>query len=171
MNSTSKLSTRVVGSMRSIGDDRGAIRMEDVYDTDVDDLWSALTDPRRLERWIVTVEGDLRVGGHIHARFTSTWEGPGRIDICDAPHRLLVTMEPGPSEAVIEAVLTPVGDKTRLVIEHRGLPLGEVPDHAAGWQAHLEDLTAYLGGRDRADWKARWTELTPLYREHASDLG
>jgi uncharacterized protein YndB with AHSA1/START domain len=171
MTDTSKLSTRVVGEMRSLGDDRGAIRMEDVYDTDVDDLWSALTDPRRLERWIVTVEGDLRVGGHIHTRFTSSWEGAARIDICDAPRHLLITMEPGTSEAVIEAVLTPVGDKTRLVIEHRGVSLTEVASHGAGWQAHLDDLTAHLGGRERGDWQARWTELTPLYRELASDLG
>lgn len=165
MTNTSKVSTRALCTMRSLGDNRGAIRMEDVYDTDAHDLWSALTDPHRLERWIVTVEGDLKVGGHIYTRFTSSWEGPARIDICDAPRHLLVTMEPGPSEAVIEAVLTPEGDKTRLVIEHRGVSLAEVSSHAAGWQAHLEDFTAYLGGRQRGDWQARWTELTPLYRE------
>ena len=38
----------------------GVIRMEDRYDTTPDDLWSALTDPRRLARWVADVEGDLR---------------------------------------------------------------------------------------------------------------
>ena len=35
----------------------------DVYDTDLADLWSAITEPDRLARWVATVEGDLRLGG------------------------------------------------------------------------------------------------------------
>src|SRR5487761_1101663 len=31
-----------------LDDGKGAARMEDIYDTDVEDLWSALTDPIRL---------------------------------------------------------------------------------------------------------------------------
>jgi uncharacterized protein YndB with AHSA1/START domain len=145
--------------------------MEDVYDTDVDDLWSALTEPDRLARWLATVDGDLRVGGTIRARFTSSWDGPGRIDVCEPPARLLVTMEPGaPDETVIEAVLTPMGERTRLVIEERGLPLDAVAAHGAGWQAHVENLAQHLGGVELAEWKPRWTQLTPEYEERARDL-
>ena len=68
--------------------------MEGRYDTDIDDLWSALTDARRLARWIAQVEGDLRLGGAFRATFTSGWEGPGRVDACDPPRHLLVTMTP-----------------------------------------------------------------------------
>jgi hypothetical protein len=71
---------RILGSMRRIDEKRGAVRVEDVYDTEIDDLWSAITEPDRLARWIATVEGDLRVGGTIQAQFTSSWEGTGRID-------------------------------------------------------------------------------------------
>jgi len=53
---------RILGSLRS-ADDKGVVRMEDRYDTDIDDLWSALTDPGRLARWHGQVEGDLRPGG------------------------------------------------------------------------------------------------------------
>ena len=81
--------------MRSLDRTRGAVRVEDVYDTDIDDLWEACTTPDRLARWIATVSGDLQVGGSIHAMFTSTWTGPGRIDVCERPHHLLLTMEPG----------------------------------------------------------------------------
>jgi hypothetical protein len=49
-------SGRILGSLRS-ADGKGAVRMQDHYDTDIDDLWSALTDPRRLARWIGEVEG------------------------------------------------------------------------------------------------------------------
>lgn len=49
--------------------------MEDRDDAGVNELSSAVTDPRRLTRWIAEVEGDLRVGGRIRAHFTSGWEG------------------------------------------------------------------------------------------------
>jgi uncharacterized protein YndB with AHSA1/START domain len=155
---------RIIGSMRRIDEKRGAVRVEDVYDTDVADLWSAITEPNRVARWIATVEGDLGVGGIVQTHFTSTWEGPGRIDVCDAPNRLVLTMEPGTEdETVIEAVLTAEGERSRLVVEERGLPLDVLYKHGAGWQAHVEDLGRYLAG-GRSMWKARWEELSPAYQ-------
>jgi hypothetical protein len=68
-------------------------------------------------------------------------------------------------ETVIEAWLAADGDHTRLVLEERGLPLGEAAAHGAGWQVHLEDVAAHLAGTDRADWRTRWTELTPAYQD------
>lgn len=159
--------TEIIGSMRRIDERRGAVRIEEVYDTGIADLWSALTEPARLARWIAEVDGDLRVGGVIHASFTSTFEGPGRIDVCDAPTRLIVTIQPGTEgEAVIEAVLAPEGGATRLVIEQRGLPLDVLHLHGAGWQAHAEDLSRYLAGGG-SQWKSRWEELTPSYESMA----
>src|SRR5487761_50375 len=167
MTNDMRASTRIVGSLRS-ADGKGAVRMEDRYDTDIDDLWSALTDPRRLARWIAQVEGDIRLGGEFHARFTSSWEGPGRVDVCEPPRRLLVTMSPGQEdETVIEANLVAAGDQTSLVIEERGLPVDELAAHGAGWQAHVEDLAASIAGREPADWRTRWSELTPSYEDLA----
>ena len=48
--------SQILGSMRRIDERRGAVRVEDVYDTDIADLWSAITEPDRLARWIATVE-------------------------------------------------------------------------------------------------------------------
>jgi uncharacterized protein YndB with AHSA1/START domain len=166
------VSERILGSLRRLDDGKGGVRVEDVYDTDVDDLWSAVTDPSRLARWVAMVEGDLRVGGRVHARFTSGWEGPGRIDACEPPRRLLVTFEPGtPDETVQEAVLTPVGSgQTRLVVEDRGIPLDGIADYGAGWQAHVEDLAAYLSGGERGDWPRRVAELRAAYERLAEAL-
>jgi uncharacterized protein YndB with AHSA1/START domain len=153
----------LAGSLRAV-DGKAVVRMEDVFDTGIDDLWSALTDPQRLARWIARVEGDLRLGGEFRASFTSGWEGPGRVDVCDPPRRLLVTMsQDEDDDTVIAAELVPDGDQTRLVVEERGLPLDEAAAHGAGWQAHVEDLAAHLAGRPPADWRTRWTELTPAY--------
>src|ERR1700677_1844441 len=81
---------RILGSLRS-ADGKGIVRMEDRLDTDIDDVWSAFTEPLRLARWLGEFEGDLRLGGEFRARFTSGWEGTGRVDACEPPRRLLVT--------------------------------------------------------------------------------
>jgi hypothetical protein len=72
-------------------------------------------------------------------------------------------MEPGTDdEAELEAWLSEDGDRTRLVVEERGLPLDRLHFHGAGWQAHLEDLGRSLAGESSA-WNARWTQLAPVY--------
>ena len=169
MSNDTQSASGVVATLRVV-DGKGVVRMEDTYDTDIEDLWTALTDPRRLSRWIADVEGDLRLGGVFRARFTSAWEGSGRVDVCEPPTRLVVTMTDEDGETVIEARLTTEADQTRLVIEDRGLPLGELAAHGAGWQAHVEDLATHLAGHAPADWKTRWLELTPSYRERVENL-
>ncbi len=162
---------RVTGSLRAIDDRRGAVRMEDVFDTDPADLWDAMTDPRRLARWIAEVDGDLRVGGAVQARFTSGWEGPGRIETCDPPHRLVARMVPDtPDETVIEATITPEGSSSRLVLEERGIRLPEIAGHGAGWHAHIEDLRSHLELGQPSQWATRWAELTPEYQDLALGL-
>jgi uncharacterized protein YndB with AHSA1/START domain len=161
-----------VGSLHYV-DGRGTVRMEGVYDTDIDDLWSAVTDPTRLSRWVADVTGDLRLGGKFSASFTSGWEGTGTVTVCDAPHRLLVTLDPeseGEPEMTIEALLTAEGNETRLVIEDSGFTRDDLAAHGAGWQAHVEDLVISLSGNERGDWSARWKQLSPTYNDMSAAL-
>jgi len=164
---------RPLGSLR-FAEGSGTVRMEDTYDTDIDDLWSALIDPSRLARWIADVTGDLRIGGSFSATFTSGWEGSGKVEVCDAPRRLLVRLDPNGiddvNEMTIEAVLSADGDKTHLVIEDSGFARDELAGHGAGWQAHFEDLTTYLAGQQPSDWAARWKQWTPAYEALAKKL-
>jgi len=169
-------SGRILGSLRS-ADGKGAVRMQDRYDTDIDDLWSALTDPRRLARWIGEVEGDLRLGGQFRAHFfTSGWEGTGRVEACEPPHRWLVRTKDAddpdnPDEHAIEATLTADGDQTILVIEERGMPPDQLAAYGAGVQVHVEDLAAHIASRERRDMQERWAELLPTYQALAASVG
>jgi len=171
------MTTDTPGNVRTLGtlraaDGTGIVRLEDRFDTDVDDLWSALTDPRRLARWLGEVEGDLRQGGEFRARyFASGWEGTCRVEVCEPPRRLLIlTTSPDEPDGVVEATLTADGDHTVLVIEDRGLPLEQIAAYGAGDQVHVEDLAAYLAGREHCDARARWQELHPAYQELAAEL-
>ncbi|MGH7641594.1 MAG: SRPBCC family protein [Candidatus Dormibacteria bacterium] len=172
MTSDEREGTHLLCSLGS-ADGKGVVRVEDRYDTDIEDLWSALTDPLRLARWYAEVEGDLRLGGEFRARvFASGWEGTGRVDACEPPRRLLVTMaEPGKPASELEATLAADGSQTMLVIERRGMALDHLAAYGAGWQIHVEDLAAYLAGRECCDADARWGELEPAYDVLAANVG
>src|SRR5271169_4018831 len=117
MTSNAGAGGRVLGSLRS-ADGTGVVRIEDRYDTDIDELWSAFTEPVRLARWMGEVEGDLRLGGEFRARFfASGWEGTGRVEACEPPRRLLLlTKQPGQQhEHVIEVTLAADGDQAIVV--------------------------------------------------------
>ncbi len=162
---------RILGSLRS-ADGAGIVRLEDRFDTDMDDLWSALTDPHRLARWLGEVEGDLRPGGQFRARyFASGWEGTGRVELCEPPQRLRMrTKSADEPDGVIEVTLTADADQTILVIEDRGVPLGQIAAYGAGDQIHVEDLAAYLAGRERCDARSRWQELHPVYQDIGANV-
>jgi uncharacterized protein YndB with AHSA1/START domain len=164
---------RIVGTLRT-GDGKGVVRMEDRFGTDIDDLWSALTDPGRLARWLGEFEGDLRLGGNFRARFfASGWEGTGRVEACEPPRHLLVmTKDDGQAdEHAVEATLTADGDRTILILEERGMPVNLLAAYGAGIQVHIEDLAAHIAGRERCDAEARWVELQPAYEALASKFG
>jgi len=163
---------RILGSLGS-ADGFGIVRMEDRFDTDIDDVWSALTEPERLARWYGEIEGELRVGGAFRARLhASGWEGTGRVEECEPPRRLLVvSKEPDESnEDSTEVTLTGDGDQTVLVVEQRGLPQELLWAYGAGLQIHVEDLAAHIAGRERDDTETRFDELKPAYKDLATNI-
>ena len=172
MTSNARPGARILGSLRS-ADGTGVVRMQDRFDTDIDDLWSALTDPGRLARWLGEVEGDLRLGGEFRARFFDGWDGTGSVEACEPPRRLLLlTMAPDqPDDHAIEVTLVADSDQTILVLEERGMPLDYLAAYGAGIQVHVEDLAAHLAGRERCDADARWNELLPAYQDLAANIG
>jgi uncharacterized protein YndB with AHSA1/START domain len=171
--------SQILGSLRVVNG-KGVARIEDRYDTDIKDLWSAITDPVRLARWYGKVEGDLRPGGEFRLYVeASQWEGAGRIDTCEPPRHLVLTNRQSdeswqqgevPYEEVVDATLAEDGEGTILVVEVSALPLAKLPYYGAGWQHNLETLAAYLAGRE-PEGEERFEEIVPSYLELAARLG
>jgi uncharacterized protein YndB with AHSA1/START domain len=101
--------------------------------------------------------------------------------VCEPPQRLLVTTRetdeswqrgqgPAPFDQTVEATLTTEGNRTRLVIEVRGLPLDRIASYGAGWQIHAENLAAHLSGGEPIDVGARWQDLLAGYQQQAAEL-
>jgi uncharacterized protein YndB with AHSA1/START domain len=164
------VSTRVAVSLHSEGG-KGVVRIRSEFNTGVDDLWSALTDPKQLDQWYGKVQGDLRVGGEFTAFVHgSQWDGRGRVDQCEPPRRFRLYQAEGDGpETTLDVDVSAAGDDSILRIEVRGLPLEMLFAFGAGWQAHIEDLADHLAGTQRdgwpASWLTRWEELAPSYRE------
>jgi len=69
MTSTGRGAERILGSLRS-ADGTGVVRMEDRFNTGIDDLWAALTEPDRLVRWY----GEIAPVGSTHvSRHGDSW--------------------------------------------------------------------------------------------------
>jgi uncharacterized protein YndB with AHSA1/START domain len=173
--------TRILGRLRA-AEGVGVVRIEDRYDTDIDDLWSAITDPERLARWHGEVEGDLRPGGTFRIyNEADDIEHICRVETCEPPRRLVVTTRETdesyrrgqgvpPFDATRDITLTAAGDQTILVIEVQGMPLDKIAFYGAGWQIHAENLAADIAGCESGDIEARWEALVPPYQELAATI-
>src|SRR5690348_9898353 len=85
------------------------------YDTDVDDLWEALTSKERIPRWFLPVEGDLELGGHYQLKGNAG----GTITRCEPPNVVGLTWEFGGEVSWVEVRLQPTRDgSTHLELEH-----------------------------------------------------
>ncbi len=85
------------------------------YDTGIDDLWDALTNPERLPRWFSPVTGELKLGG----RYQIQGNAGGAITECKPPHRLALTWEFGAQVTWVTVDLTAQGDAAaELTLEH-----------------------------------------------------
>ncbi|MGH7610795.1 MAG: SRPBCC domain-containing protein [Candidatus Dormibacteria bacterium] len=172
---------QILGTLHTV-DGKGVVHLEHRYDSAIDEVWSAITDPSRLSRWHGQLDGDLRQGGSFHLYLASDdWEGTGRVEVCEPPSHLLVTSRETdeswrkgqgaePFDETLDLTLAPDSGQTVLVLEVRGLPREPLYAYGAGWQIHAENLASYLAGRELGDAEARWSELAPAYQELAEGL-
>lgn len=135
------------------------LRLRREFDAPIEDVWDALTNPDRLNRWFLPITGDYRLGG----RYQFEGNAGGEILVCEQPHRLKVTWAYGEtgSEAdvsEVEVQLTTVeGGATRFELAHTAV----VPEEmwgvygpgavGIGWDQGLLGLALHLRGESVGD--------------------
>ena len=78
-----------------------ALVAERHYAASPEEVWAVLTDPERLPRWFLPVEGDLTVGG----RYQLVGNAGGVVERCDPPRSFAVTWEYGEQVSWVEVDL------------------------------------------------------------------
>jgi len=152
--------------------DRYRLVYDEVYATDIDDLWQAITDRDRLARWMADYDGELRLGGtwQVASEDDVPW-ATGTVTACDPPRSFTTTWHAtgeDPTELVVSLESVPGG--TRLLLEHTGI---QSIFYGAGWQTYLERLGDDLAGREVGGedaWQARFAELKSTYDERFGAL-
>lgn len=158
-----------VGTLRN-DDERCAVRFERLYDFTPAELWSAITNPARLGRWLAKAEVEPGAGGAVRLAFDDGATA-GRILTWDEPRVLEYEWRfSGEDESVVRFELLPQEYGTLLVLDHRRLGRSAGTGYAAGWHAHLDALGGLYAFSDEA-WTRRFEELLPEYRAQADELG
>jgi uncharacterized protein YndB with AHSA1/START domain len=140
---------RQVGRRTLEAGEARTITITRVYETPLEDLWDACTNPERIPRWFLPVSGDLRPGG----RYELQGNASGTIERCDPPRGFFATWENRGEVSWIELRLTPEGaDATRFELEH----IAHVDDErwaqfgpgavGVGWDLGLLGLGLHLAG-------------------------
>lgn len=123
------------------------------YDTTVDDLWDACTNPERIPRWFLPVSGDLRVGG----RYKLEGNASGTVESCDPPHGFTATWEFGDETTWVELRVSedPAGG-ARFELDH----IAHVDDEkwvqygpgavGIGWDLAVFGLAGHFGALEKA---------------------
>jgi uncharacterized protein YndB with AHSA1/START domain len=105
---------RTLGDRVLEGKEARVLTISQVYDTDVDDLWDACTNPERIPRWFLPVSGELKLGG----KYQLEGNAGGTVERCDPPKSFAATWEFGGNVSWIEVRLTPEGGGARFELEH-----------------------------------------------------
>ncbi|MEV8437716.1 SRPBCC domain-containing protein [Actinosynnema sp. NPDC051121] len=127
-------------------DETVGVLLRRTYDAAAADVWDAVTDPDRLERWFLPVRGDLREGGGFQVEGNAS----GTVLTCAPPKLLRLTW--GAETSIVELRLTEDGDeRTTVELEHT-VPKAMAGSGAGalyvgpGWDGGFLGLGLYLAG-------------------------
>ena len=84
------------------------------YDTDLHDLWDAVTNASRLARWFLPISGDLKPGG----RYQLEGHAGGEITHCEPPEAFDITWECGGNTSWVRVRFDAHHGGSRLTLEH-----------------------------------------------------
>jgi uncharacterized protein YndB with AHSA1/START domain len=157
--------TRVIFGRLRMGPGGSAVRFEWRFGVAQDEVWSALTEPERVARWLAPIGGECAVGGEVRVDFGAGATASVLIQAC-RPGRGLVLewVFPDGLSTPLRVELRRDGDTTVLALDHSNFPASPA-EYAAAWQINLDRLAAELTGRTpAADYDTEFEQLIPHYR-------
>ncbi len=115
----------------------------------IDDVWASVTKPESTARWFGPWEGEPGPGQTVRLRLVHEDGQPWtnlRIEECEAPSRLVVSMEDEFGSWRIELTLTQTDETTLLQFVQRLPDRKLAGDVGPGWEYYLDMLAASRAG-------------------------
>ena len=133
----------------------------------VEDVWAAVTEPERLQRWVGTWEGDPS-DGWVGFRMTAEAEDAAAermwVDECEPPRRLAVHSSTPDGSWFLELDLAERDGRTTLTFAQRLADPELAADIGPGWDYYLDRLVAAETGGDVA--AVDFTDYHPADGDH-----
>lgn len=167
MNGLDELSLWADGTDRTVWSDgiwRG-MNLVRAFDSPVEHVWTAWTDPSALEVWFAPVTGALRQDGTVVIDVGMAEKTVSRILRCEAPNRLCATWvygdDPTNPPGEVALYLKRRGHGTLLRLEHRSVDQKDwLAGVGIGWEIWLRRLDDYLRGAEPN--AVRWEDMAPV---------
>jgi len=146
--------------------DEDGVRLEFIrsYDDPIEDVWSALTEPDRVARWLGTWTGDPATGTVELLMTEDEGSTPQTVTIleCQPPTQLVVDL-PSPDGAWrLSVALRARADVTRLVFTQRLAQPYDASSIGPGWHYYLDRLAAVVADTAVPN---TWDEYYPLLQD------
>ncbi len=160
-------SFREVGSDERDGRPTYIVRASRSYPTTPADLWNAVSDKERVQRWFAKVTGDFNQGG----RFSIEGNAEGDIVACEPPRLLALTWEFGGNTSWVKFTIEETGEGALLTLEHEHPTDAKSQAHwrqygpgatGVGWELAMVGLDMHVsgGGASTIETGGAWAEST-----------
>lgn len=123
--------------------------LERVFKGTAEDVWQSVTDPQSTARWFGPWEGESGVGKTVRVQMAFEEGKPwcnARIEDCEPPRHLSLSVKDDYGEWWIELTLTANGAETTLTFVQRLTNPKVVENTGPGWEYYLDMLVAARRG-------------------------
>ena len=137
---------RAVSFLERDGQRASAVNMSRSFATSIEDLWDAVTNAERIQKWFTPVSGVLEPGGHYQLEGNAS----GAITACERLSHFALTWEFGGDVSWVDVSLAaPEEGQSRLTLTHTAIlsaHWGEYGPGAAGvgWEWGMLGLAIHL---------------------------
>lgn len=135
----------------------------------VEDVWASVTEPERTARWFGAWEGEARPGAMIKVQLGFEDGAPwceARIEACDAPGRLALSMTDDAGSWHLEVLLAETAGATELRLVHHLENLDALGEVGPGWEYYLDLLVASRDGAPHPS----FDDYYPAMKQYFEDL-
>ena len=137
---------RAVSFLERDGQRASAVNMSRSFATSIEDLWDAVTNAERIQKWFTPVSGELEPGGHYQLEGNAS----GAITACERLSHFALTWEFGGDVGWVDVSLAaPEEGQSRLTLTHTAILSAHWDEYGpgavgVGWEWGLLGLAIHL---------------------------